>query len=91
MPPSSDISDFRRALACAKNIIIVSGAGLSAPSGTFIKQFDAAKDFRVPTHLISRNRNLSRVLGLDVVQPSESLGSILSLREPVFILFEESC
>ncbi|KAF9047654.1 sirtuin [Panaeolus papilionaceus] len=31
--PSSDISEFRRVLSTARNIIILSGAGLSAPSG----------------------------------------------------------
>ncbi|KAF9475745.1 sirtuin [Pholiota conissans] len=33
MVPSSEFSEFREALAGAKNIIILSGAGLSAPSG----------------------------------------------------------
>jgi hypothetical protein len=38
MPPSSEVSDFRKVLSHAKNIIIVSGAGLSAPSGAFLKR-----------------------------------------------------
>ncbi|RDB26783.1 NAD-dependent protein deacylase [Hypsizygus marmoreus] len=33
MPPPTDVAEFRKALAGAKNVMIISGAGLSAPSG----------------------------------------------------------
>ena len=36
MPPSSDLRSFREALASSRNILILSGAGLSAASGTVV-------------------------------------------------------
>ena len=38
--PSSDIIEFRKVVESSKNIIVLSGAGLSAPSGTFIKRME---------------------------------------------------
>ena len=36
MAPSSDITEFRKVLQSSKNIIVLSGAGLSAPSGIYV-------------------------------------------------------
>jgi NAD+-dependent protein deacetylase sirtuin 5 len=36
MAPSSDITEFRKVLESSKNIIVLSGAGLSAPSGMYV-------------------------------------------------------
>jgi NAD-dependent deacetylase sirtuin 5 len=36
MAPSSDITEFRKVLESSKNIIVLSGAGLSAPSGIYV-------------------------------------------------------
>jgi NAD-dependent deacetylase sirtuin 5 len=36
MAPSSDLWSFREALASSRNILILSGAGLSAASGTVV-------------------------------------------------------
>jgi NAD-dependent deacetylase sirtuin 5 len=44
MGPSSDITAFQEALAEAKNIIILSGAGLSAPSGQQYPKPDQVPD-----------------------------------------------
>lgn len=36
MAPSSDITEFRKVLESSKNIMVLSGAGLSAPSGIYV-------------------------------------------------------
>ena len=35
MAPSSDVTEFKKVLESSKNIIVLSGAGLSAPSGMY--------------------------------------------------------
>ena len=48
MAPSSDITEFRKVLESSKNIMVLSGAGLSAPSGLYMCPYDMKSYFSPP-------------------------------------------
>jgi len=49
MPPSSDLQSFREALASSRNILILSGAGLSAASGMVVFSSVRTTRFNITT------------------------------------------
>jgi hypothetical protein len=73
MAPSSDITEFRKVLESSKNIIVLSGAGLSAPSGIIYRTLGIwGHIIHLQQHLL-RYCDLSRYFGIPVVKYSKYL------------------
>jgi NAD-dependent SIR2 family protein deacetylase len=76
MAPSSDIIEFRKVLESSKNIMVLSGAGLSAPSGTYghvVILYSTQKS-------LLRDCDLSWNFGIHVVRSGKQLYSVFVLK-----------
>ena len=70
MAPSSDITEFRKVLESSKNIMVLSGAGLSAPSGLYMCPYDM-KSYFSPSFLFFRDCDISWNFRIPVVRSSK--------------------
>ena len=71
MAPSSDITEFRKVLESSKNIMVLSGAGLSAPSGIYVVLRTCGHIIHHKQPLLTRDCDLSWNFGIPVVRSGE--------------------